>query len=171
MAATSTVLLNSVNREIAPIHFFQLASRGDNPFPCVRPVRQLSPQSRWMEQAAIANLFGNTGHKLFGHSWHVWCVSFNLEDNRDNRWRMKWCIQLMQNLRVLSKHERTLLAQQCTFDEKIAWMNKSLFFIISSSLQCEIFLVVMIGFFLDNHKYTNSYYIIVKYARWWIWPD
>ena len=37
---------------------------------------------------------------------------------------------MTQNVRVLNNRERALLAQQCTFGEKIAWFNITQFYVI-----------------------------------------
>ena len=48
---------------------------------------------------------------------HVGCVLYN---GKDNYYQIRSWIQIMRNVRVLSNHERALLAHPCTFGEKIA---------------------------------------------------
>ena len=48
---------------------------------------------------------------------HVGCVLYN---GKDNHYQIRSGTQIMRNVRVLSNHERALMAHPCTFGEKIA---------------------------------------------------
>ena len=58
---------------------------------------------------------------------HAGCVLYN---GKDNHHQIRSWIQIMQNVRVLSNHERALLAYPCTFGEKIARFGISWFQVI-----------------------------------------
>ena len=115
---------------------------------------------------------------------HVGCVLYN---GKDNHYQIRSWIQIMRNVRVLSNHERALLAHPCTFGEKIARFGKSRFqviivlhqsqmiteiieftsyesfSIIQSLPQCQNNSVSMIkqqSYVLNNHNCMASYYII-----------
>ena len=60
---------------------------------------------------------------------HVGCVLYN---GKDNHWQIDCWIQIMRNVRVLSNHERALLAHQCTFGAKTARFNISKFYVIKN---------------------------------------
>ena len=46
----------------------------------------------------------------------------------------------MRNARVLSNHERALLAHQCTFGEKIAQFDISQFYVIKINRRVQMFI-------------------------------
>ena len=46
----------------------------------------------------------------------------------------------MRNARVLSNHERALLAHQCTFGEKIARFDISQFYVIKINRRVQMFI-------------------------------
>ena len=48
----------------------------------------------------------------------------------------------MRNVRVLSNHERALLAHQCTFGEKIARFNISQFYVIKNNHRVQMIIDV-----------------------------
>ena len=59
----------------------------------------------------------STNLSSFVRDSHVGCVLYN---GKDNYYQIRSWIQIMRNVRVLSNHERALLAHPCTFGEKIA---------------------------------------------------
>ena len=89
--------------------------------------------SHWLTHEAwwhtsLANLViigaGNGYLSSFVRDSHVGCVLYN---GRDNHYQIRLWIQIMPNIRVLSNHERALLAHPCTFGEKIARFGISWF--------------------------------------------
>ena len=67
---------------------------------------------------------------------HVVRVLYN---GNENRWRMNWWIQIMPNVRVLSRQECAWLAQKCSFGEKIARARISQFQVIKILLEVQMF--------------------------------
>ena len=65
-----------------------------------------------------------TNLSSFVRDSHVGCVLYN---GKDNHYQIRSWIQIMRNFRVLSNHERALLAHPCTFGEKIARFRISWF--------------------------------------------
>ena len=86
--------------------------------------------SKWTSDSELIWWRWSTNLSSFVRDSHVGCVLYN---GKDNRWQIYWYIQIKRNVRVLSNHERALLAHQCTFGEKIARFNISQFYVIEMS--------------------------------------
>ena len=66
----------------------------------------------------------STNLSSFVRDSHAGYVLYN---GKDNHYQIRSWIQIMRNVRVLSNHERALLAHPCTFCERIAWFGISRF--------------------------------------------
>ena len=89
----------------------------------------------------------STNLSSFVRDSYVGCVLYN---GKDNHYQIRSWIQIMPNVRVLSNHERVLLAHPCTFGEKIARFG--------------IYLVFKWLLFFTNHKwlFKNSWIYIIQ---------
>ena len=65
----------------------------------------------------------------------------------------------MQNVRVLSNHERALLAYQCTFGEKIARFNISQFYVIKINHRVQM--IIDIAEFIPKELFFFRYSTII----------
>ena len=133
--------------------------------------------SQMNENLMFNNLSSFVGDDLAGYI---------LYNGKDNRWRINWLINIMHNVRVLSNHERAVLAHQCKFNEKIAPVSISHFkwsellptyncipiqsnlhktncfssLIFFSFTICKLITVTMMRFCLRGQKFTTGLYMI-----------
>ena len=80
----------------------------------------LISNSKLMSDSELIRWRQSTNLSSFVRDSHVGCVLYN---GKVNHYQIRSWIQIMRNVRVLSNHERALLAHPCTFGEKIWWLN------------------------------------------------